>query len=542
MKRTLRISALVLSLALLLTAALACNNQEQTTATTTTGQTTKATTSGSTTAATTSTEAGLFDEKLDITWIVYNQFDNPVPEGSVNELLIEEMFNVELTVPQLDVHNQEQWTVYWASGNTADRIQSNNMSNFFTRFAEQGLIRPITEEMLYAYAPDYMDLMEELVPKDLIIPQITFQDELWLLPYTNIAQAKQVWVTAARKTWMERVGITSAPATLADLENMITKFATEDPDNNGADDTYGIHLYGYTGAGYLWGTLGVYPGAWYDTDGTIVYANTTEAYKQGLKMLQGWHNDGLLDPEFITDDRSIQRVKWAEGKIGLLNDHPWWFASSTPDNLSAMVTSRYEGEELVYFPAVTGPDGKSGSQIGFPQVVNNGVYFGADTSDAVVQRILAIENAFAADMDLYIEMFYGKEGETYELDGDGIIRPFSDILTKEKISELGIMQTFALLPTTQDHFNKTTPKADMPTYEASFASAPLFAGRAFPVSGVNTAADEKGADVSRVADEFYFNAVSGKIDIDASWDAYLAELESVGLQDIIDGYEAIIVR
>jgi putative aldouronate transport system substrate-binding protein len=540
MKRTLRITALVLSLALLFTVALACNNQGQTTTTKTPGQTTTGSTAGTTTATTAA--PGLFDEKLTITWMVYNQFDNPVPEGSVNQKLIEEMFNVELIIPQLDVHNQEQWTVYWASGNTADRIQSNNMNNFFHRFAEQGLIRPISEDMLYTYAPNFMELVEALVPKDLVIPQITFNDEVWLMPYTNIAQAKQVWVTAARKSWMDRVGITSAPATLADMENMITKFAKEDPDGNGKDDTYGIHLYGYTGAGYLWGTLGVFPNSYYDVNGQIIRSNTTEAYKQGLKILQSWHNDGLLDPEFITDDRTIQRVKWTEGIIGLLNDHPWWFASSTPNNLSAMITNTYEGDELVYFPAVKGPDGKSGSNIGFPQVINNGVYFGADTSDAVVQRIMAIQDAMAADMELYFELYYGKKGETYELDEDGIIRPFSDILTKEKISELGVMQTFALIPTGPDHFNRTTPKADMPTYEASLASPPLFAGRAFPVNGVNTALDEKGADVNRVIDEYYFNAVSGKIDIDATWDAYIAELNSVGLQAILDGFEKIIVR
>ncbi len=69
-------------------------------------------------------------EKMKLTWIVYNQFDNPIKEGTPNQKLIEERFNVELEIPDFDVHNQEQWTLYWASGNTADRIVSNNMANF----------------------------------------------------------------------------------------------------------------------------------------------------------------------------------------------------------------------------------------------------------------------------------------------------------------------------------------------------------------------------------------------------------------------------
>ncbi|NSW90038.1 MAG: hypothetical protein HPY74_05005 [Firmicutes bacterium] len=498
----------------------------------------KSDTSGQTVEDTKSTGSTKFDKKLKITWIVYNQFDNPVKEGTETQKLIEERFNVELDIPELDVHSEDQWTVFWASGNTADRIQSNNMSKYFKKFADQGILRPITKDMLYKNAPNWMKAVESLIDPKVFMPQITYKGQVWAIPYTNMAQAKVSFVTAARKSYMDKVGITKPPETLDEYYNLIYKFTKDDPDGNGKNDTYGLHYQ----FGYVWGTFGIYPHSWYDINGKVTYTSTTEEYKEALKLLNKWYKEGLIDPEFVTDKRDIQRAKWAEGKLGMLEDHPWWFASSTPNNVSAMVLDKYPGEELVFFPAVKGPNGKSASYAYYPNVVNNAIYFGAETSDEKVERIMAIEDAIAADRDLYVRLWFGEKGKTYEVNEDGIIIPNKDLLTKEKISELGLMQTFALKPTTEEDFKKETLKSDMPPYETAFKNNRIYSGIVFPVDGINKAYNEKSADISSISQEFYFNAITGKIDIDAEWDAYIKKLNDAGLQEILKGFEEIIVR
>ncbi len=484
------------------------------------------------------TQKGKFDKKLKLTWIVYNQFDNPVKEGTETQKLIEERFNVELDIPELDVHSEEQWTVYWASGNTADHIISNNMGKYYRKFADQGILRPITEDMLYKNAPNYMKVVEELIDPKIFMPQITYKGEVWGIPYTNIAKAKISFIMAARKSWMDRVGIAKAPETLDDFYNMCVKFTRNDPDGNGEDDTYGLH----SRFSYVQGTFGVYPNSYYDIDGRVVYSGATDEYREFLKLMGKWFKEGLIDPEFVTDTRDIQRAKWAEGKIGMLEDHPWWFASSTPNNVSSMVLDKYPGEELVYFPAVKGPEGRAAAFGYYPEVTNNAVYFGADTSDEKVERIMNIRDAIVEDWDLYVRLFYGEKGKTYDVNEEGIIMPNKELLTKEKISELGIRQTFALSPNGEKRFKMTTLKSDLPPYETAFKQKPLFGGIVFPTSGFNKVHTEKSEDIASLSNEFYFNAITGKADVDSKWDSYVKSLNDAGLQEVLKGFEEVIVR
>ncbi|NLC67819.1 MAG: hypothetical protein GX754_03320, partial [Clostridiaceae bacterium] len=265
-----------------------------------------------------------FSKKLQLSWVVYNIKDMKPIQGTPGQKLIEERYNVELKIHDLNVHNEEEWTLFWASGNTADHIISNNMNRYIYKFADHDIIRPVSKEMLYSYAPDWMKAVTDLFGEDVVFPQITYKGEVWALPQATFAN-KISYIMAARKSWMDKVGISKAPETLEDLYTMIYKFAKEDPDRNGKDDTYGAHiLENYTNFGYFWGTFGICPNSYYLEDGKVKYSSATEAFKEGTKVLAAWYKEGLIDPEFVTDNRNILKAKWADGIIGMVEDHPSW--------------------------------------------------------------------------------------------------------------------------------------------------------------------------------------------------------------------------
>lgn len=54
-----------------------------------------------------------------------------------------------------------------------------------------------------------------------------------------------------RTDWAEAVGITEAPKTVEDVYDMLYKFTYDDPDGNGANDTYGLEMCKYTARGIL---------------------------------------------------------------------------------------------------------------------------------------------------------------------------------------------------------------------------------------------------------------------------------------------------
>ena len=88
-------------------------------------------------------------------------------------------------------------------------------------------------------------------------------------------------------------------------------------------------------------------------------------------------------------------------------------------------------------------------------------------------------------------------------------------------------------------FRSVTSVADMPPYEASMANKAVFQGTNFPTSGANAAAAERGSDVRDVHRAYYYDVITGKIDLDSTWDGYLNDLNAAGLQDIIAGYQAM---
>jgi multiple sugar transport system substrate-binding protein len=66
----------------------------------------------------------------------------------------------------------------------------------------------------------------------------------------SIPYSRQAFMTFVRKDWREKVGL-PVPETWDDLTALADAFATQDPDGNGDDDTYGMVVPGSTERGYL---------------------------------------------------------------------------------------------------------------------------------------------------------------------------------------------------------------------------------------------------------------------------------------------------
>lgn len=53
---------------------------------------------------------------------------------------------------------------------------------------------------------------------------------------------------------------------------------------------------------------------------------------------------------------------------------------------------------------------------------------------------------------------------------------------------------------------------------------------------------EKWTDITKYATQMFAAFVTGDSDIDAEWDAYVENLNNMGLQDVIDCYESALER
>lgn len=536
MNKSRKLIALFLMLALTVTFLLSGCGSGNNTATTTAQA---VTTQGN---AAETTAGGPFAKHLELAWIGHIIGFSPNENTEVQKL-VEEKFNVTIKPVKMDYQNEEQWNLYWASGNTADYITLWQGMNWLTKLADQGLIREIDFDTIEKNAPALLKKVESYIPKDTVKKQLAYNGKIYSMPYSS-ATDNMPFIDGVRKDWLENVGITKVPETLDEYHDMLVKFTKNDPDRNGKNDTYGMDPSGAfkgnnNGFGTIFGAFGIQAHAYYVKDGQVYYTSTSEEYKNAVKTMAAWYKEGLLDPEFVTDTRDIQRKKWADGKFGVLYDHPWWYAQSTVDNLSDIVTRKNPDAKIEFIDPPKGPDGKSGGAQVFPGVLAYSIAFGKNTSDEKVERIMAIKEAFCTDWDFYVRCYYGEEGKQYTKDKDGIIAYTEEYRKTEKQAEFGMGPYYSLIPVDMEHFKKITFLSDLPPYEVSARAPKSYLGVAFVASGTSETYKTRGVDIEKVRDEFFFNAVTGKKDIDSEWDNYVKRINEAGLEQVVKEYQEL---
>lgn len=487
--------------------------------------------------STPSASSSPFEKQLDITWIGFNQPGkaNDKPDSPTKKL-IEEKFNVKIEQVVLDVNNQDQVNLYFAEGKTADYI---SLLVSYKPLADQGLFKELSEDNIRAMMPKWMEQVDSMLGgKDVTGTTMKYKGKNYFVPVFNYSYL-QPWVMGVRKDWIDNVGIAKLPETMDDYHEMLRRFTYNDPDKNGKNDTFGGHgsqLYLRGAFGFGYSNTAFYA----DENGKVEPVALSDGFRDYLKTMQAWNKEGLIDPESLTDSWPQQRAKWANGKFGVLTEHPWWFASSTPENLTNMVTDQNPDAKIEFLKPFTGPTGDKGAGgINFP-AVDFGFAFGKDTSDEKVERLMAIKEYLVANNDFYKRVYFGEEGKGYTLGEDGIIQPMPEYTTVDKINEEGIGPYFGLTPITWEFVKQNViSKADIPAYDVSMANPVKYDDVNFSFSGTNEALIKHKAAINTVVTEFETNAAADRIDIDKEWEAFKKKFLDAGGQAVMDEYQKL---
>lgn len=487
---------------------------------------------------TSSEEAAPVESKIEFSWVPYIQVSGGVAQAdSINEKYLEEKYNCIINIEEVDIHDPEQYNLYWSTGNIPDVSVNRNLN--IQRMVDQGLLRSFPYEWLEEYSPTYLETINTFAgDAEITKAQISFNGESYILPTANYAGAVG-YLMAIRKDWLDNLGL-SMPTSIDELHDVLYAFTFNDPDGNGEDDTYGIHGAASMRFGYIFSSNGFWPNSWYkNADGTVYNTSTTEKFKEVLKLLAAWYKEGIIDPEMITDDRSAQRDKWAQGKFGVLVDNPWWFAPETPNNLTKMLADVDPDAVVEYIDPFPGEDGVRRNPQWYSDLTSDGgVMFGADCPDEVVKLILTIAEDMTTDMDFYKQMVYGVEGVDYNM-VDGKVVPTEESGTNERIQEVGMRQTFQLgALTAEDTFAYILGEKESKDSLYAMAFPKVWMGNDFLLPNLSDDVATYRADCDTIIDEFYFGGISGEVDIEAEWADYLKRLDDAGYQEVCKAYAA----
>ena len=354
------------------------------------------------------------DEKLTLSWLGFPGWE-AAKEGTASELVLEEAFNVDIKplFYEYGKFNDQKLNLF-ASGETPDLIYHMDPANLFVD-VDQGFIAELPYETLKMYAPNLTNYITENMSTAWLYTR--YDGANWGLPnWANyhMAGGNSVW----RKDWLDKFGL-EVPETIDEMHDAFVKFAKEDPDGNGKDDTYGITVMNGAYHGYfseIFGAYGVLPFEWQEVDGEIVYGGTREETKEALKTLAAWYKEGLIHPDFITGGNSADNY-FTSGAVGYryFNMGKAYEDGSAPTSTEYRLKANVPGAEIAYGFLPKGPNGDHGHFAW--SMACNGIGFGnGEGYEKKVPRMLKMFEGLFNDVELWEKVALGEEGVTWERD------------------------------------------------------------------------------------------------------------------------------
>lgn len=221
---------------------------------------------------------------------------------------------------------------------------------FMDGLLQQGVIQPV-DEYVEQYSTTYKKYLSEH-PE--LISYITGEDGK-MYAFTSARTPLTVanyglWI---RQDWLDNLGL-KTPTTMDELYDVAYQFTKNDPDKNGQADTYGL-TFNYNFPTAMKNMYGQPDSITTVEDGKLVDWVGSEAYAKCFEMIKKMYDEGLIDPEYITDTNfERQRQLLVTGKAGI------YMASYSMESEWRELKTNVPEAELVPLEPVEGPYGKFG--------------------------------------------------------------------------------------------------------------------------------------------------------------------------------------
>lgn len=212
-----------------------------------------------------------------------------------------------------------------------------------------------------------------------------------------------------RQDWLNNLGL-EPPSNIDELYEVLKAFATQDPDQNGRQDTVGlaVGMQGNNIAGFK--DMLVYmggPNEWELKDGQMIPAHMTDAYMDTLKFYKRLYDEKLINQDFalVQDGRTVMY----KGKAGLWIDN-MIDGKNIEDNIKKVVPDA----KIDLINRIAGPNGDATrAGAGFL-----GMYMIPKTSVKTEEELKQILAYFdkVSEKEIQNLLKYGVEGAQYTLE------------------------------------------------------------------------------------------------------------------------------
>ncbi|MFK7692000.1 extracellular solute-binding protein [Paenibacillus sp. HJGM_3] len=271
----------------------------------------------------------------------------PAPDKDVLLQQLNKDLNMNLDISMVPSEYEQQLNVRLAGGTPPDIFGVDKNQMF--AYAKQGMLLDLTP---------YLKKMPNLTPAngftDTLMKKGQVNGKQYAIPYRPLIPVQTTfWV---RQDWLDKLGL-KAPTTLDELKAVAKAFVERDPDGNGKKDTIGITGLGFEGTlSPIFAAFGVAaPGHIMIKDNKAVYSSALPETVKALDYIKGMFDEGLIDPEFLTNTGLSHQEKAFKGQAGIVYAH--WAHIKRPD-MEQKMNSINPNQKWTQLDAMTGPGGK----------------------------------------------------------------------------------------------------------------------------------------------------------------------------------------
>lgn len=432
---------------------------------------------------------------------------------------IEELFNMDLTyssVPNGEYQNFSSARL--ASGDIPVMfkfmVPDIGGLNLYTQFKEDGMIVNISE---YIEKYNFTNL-KAVLDSDWAQPLRDADGSFYQIPNKIGPGMQAIYV---RQDWADQLGL-AEPKTYDEYKAYLKAMVEADLDGN---STTGLTVVGVSGVEYLISAFTGKSGAYVEVDGKWVHKSQAPGFVEGLKFVSEMYKEGLLDPEFAMMSNTTIQEKLTSGRAASLilnGTAAWW-------NPMATALTAYKPEAqlgaLNAWPAGPAGEIRQGGANFYGTVVINSA-----ASEAQIVRALAFMDWTLTD-ECYDLFYWGVEGHTHDIvNGERVINQEN----KQAITFGRDLYLFYDLINNVSQYKALTIEPLYNNY-LWLADHVVFD----EVVGLSTDVTiEVGTTINDTYNTWMVDFIIGEKDIDADWDAYLAEMEAAGLSRYLAEVEA----
>ncbi|MFI3254831.1 MAG: hypothetical protein R3Y63_10915 [Eubacteriales bacterium] len=483
--------------------------------------------------------------------------DGMLPE-SYTESLIEGNFPVDISVNRTNNDNMMQVSALLTEEKLPDVFWINEPSAYINSLE---LTRTIPREMLEEYAPSFLEIYDTYPTIYTSVQDMDNPDEFFALNGAtdqSAAIAGSLYADFYRYDWIQALDIdlgvevtqisdnfyvASNGLTLDKFEEVMHGFTYGDPDGNGIDDTKGASFEGMTRFDLLYSGFGMIAGI-SEENGAAERHYTTSSYKDFSFWFSDMFSKGYFDEDFFYQNRTDRWEKVNNEEYGYFLESSIAINSWASDRPPLSLLETNPEATFLITPGLSDNEGQGTIIKNAMPTYGRLCYINKDVDDEKLAMILQVLEYINFGEDK-ISMWFGEEGVDWKYDDTGRVEVLNQLATAENGARVFVQNV-----QTDELFKAVSVE---PVFEAGSEfwlydciwrendreqyqyKLDLYGetnyGEMFAL--YNGACAE-------VSQQYFEDWIYNGLDIDASWDDMLEELDEAGYNIMMDELDAVI--